>query len=271
MYKTKNTLTVEHRFDSPADLVREFKELGFRIADHGSWSGGLSETQTFRTLETGDETHVAEAEGLIRDIMEGIRIETMRTEWVNDMAGARPDVAAFLAGDPRSMKRKVIFTTEVAPLRLYVSLTSSSGVSTTVLKHRGICLLALVMALTRIRPVELYTFNAVTKYKAHQTLIDVVRMPTSPIDIGLICFCFVSQAFTRGLCYSYLSGHESSVLYNPPNKDIDDMRAMLSASPTDVIFPPIHLYDDYHDPKKWVKDQLTTILKLNEEQIESLT
>ena len=65
--------------------------------------------------------------------------------------------------------------------------------------------MALVIALTRVRPVELYTFNAVNRSRGHQTLVDICRMPTAPIDMGLICFCFVNQSFTRGLCYSYLA------------------------------------------------------------------
>ena len=271
MITYQNPVTTEHRFDSPADLVREYKATGRSLELFGSWSGGLSEAQVYERLAHGDDQYVPAAEAAIEGIMRDLHLETLRTEWVNDLAGARADVGAFIAGNPLSMKRKVIVSREVFPIKIFVSLTSSCGVSTRVLEERGICLLALLIALTRVRPVEMFTFNAIERSAGHQPIVDIVKMPTSPIDIGLMSFVLVNQSFTRGLCYSYLTHHTPGILYNPPMTNIDRCRQLVGASPTDIIFPPIHLHDDYSNPTAWVKARLRTILSLNEEQMDALT
>ena len=56
-----------------------------------------------------------------------------------------------------------------------------------------------------------------------------------------------------------------------PETNIDKCRHLVGAEGPDVIFPPIHYNDNYSNPTQSVKDRLTAILKLNEEQVEALT
>jgi hypothetical protein len=264
------------------------------ISLSGSWTGGVTHESLKRALHEGDTTYVPHAERVLDEIMRGMRLETLSTQWIADMAGAYPDVPAFLAGDPSCMRRKVIATREIAPMKLFISMSSSAGVGIETLTKRGICLLALVIALSRVRPIELYTFNAVhyrtwgggrweNNYdpfskkrhdtiisKDHQRLVDLVQLPTAPLDLGLISFCLVNQGFTRGMCYSYLNKHDGAILSCAPTTDLAECRLICGAEDPDVVFPPIHLHDEYSNPVAWVKKKLQQILDLNEEQVEAL-
>lgn len=253
----------QHIFDSPAEFLAECDRLGIR-GEFSSWTGGLDEPAVRKSLISGDERYVPRAEAAIKDIMADLHLETLRPEWESGIAGAIPDVPAFVMGLPMTMRRKVIHTTEVAPIKLFVSLASSGGISNEVLEERGICLLALVIALSRVRPVELWIFDA------EENFAYLVKMPTAPLDVGLASFLMVNQSFTRGLGYHYAEHFMPGFMYCPPLNHIERCKVLVEASGPDVVFPPIQLGENYKDPTKWVKDRLHTILDLNREATDAL-
>ena len=135
MQTIKNSVTTEHRFESPGDYMAAFHAAGIRL-DLREWSGGLAADEVYHKLATGDDTYVPAAEAAIKEIMQDLRLESLTPEWIPDMAGAYADVPSFLAGNPAAMRRRIMASEEIAPIKLYVSLTSSCGVSTGVLRDQ---------------------------------------------------------------------------------------------------------------------------------------
>lgn len=273
----KTDITTHHVFDSPSAFLAECRRLNIRPS-YSSWTGGDKAEEVHRKLDQGDTKYVAEAEAAIAEIMSGLHLEALRNEWEDAVAGCIPNVPAFCAGVPLTMRRKHIVVTEISPIKIFVSLTSSGGVNTATLTRRGVCLLALVIALTRVRPVELWTFNAIdmdsgfgrSSSGGWQPIVDLVKLPTQPIDVGLISYILVNMSFTRGLGYSYNNHFKHDYTHHAPLPNLDKCRKLVGAEPQDVVFPPIHLYEEYSNPTKWVKDRLKKILDLNREQTEDL-
>jgi hypothetical protein len=252
-----------HIFDSPAEFLGECDRLHIR-GEFSSWTGGLDREQVRKALIHGDARYVPEAEAAIKDVTDDIRFETLRPEWESSIAGAIPDVPAFIVGLPKAMRRKVTHTTEQAPIKLFVNLASSGGIPVEKLKQRGICLLALVIALTQVRAVEMFIFDAEEKFAY------MVKMPTAPLDVGLASFLLVDQSFTRGLGYHYAEHFMRGFMHMPPLNNLERCRALVGAEGPDVVFPPIQWNENFNEPTKWVKDRLHTILDLSREITDAL-
>lgn len=260
---TENTLPTGERqkwFDSTRELYDEACKRG-TLFNSDSWAGGMSQQKMQVKIYHGDEKHVPAAEKILADVMEGIDFASIKSEWIFDQAGAFPDVPVFLSGSPDHMRRRVQTSANTAPMKIYVCTTSSAGVNNGSLERRGIALLALTLALSRARPVELWTF---TCHNSGTTIL--TRLPTQPPDLGSICFALVETAFTRNLLYSYdKSVHRWNGNWHKYGYDLAACRKLLCAADEDYVFPPIHLDQDFANPVKWVKEKLREILNLSAE------
>lgn len=254
-------------FQSPtefADAVRESY-----CEDSASWMGGESRAAYLRSVRTGDISKVAEAERLLEKIE--VQMEREGIVWQNDMVGAYPDVAAFLANEPECMRRRHVTEDDRSPLRVWVDVSSSGSISASDLLPRGVAALALVMQLIRAgRAVELWTFTSIHGRKNGQSAV-CVKMNTTPIDIASVAYCLTSQGYARGLCYGagrQFNGFNGSwgrnyVSYGTLQKRIAGARKTLEGltAPQDIILPA-PFWDDkrdkgdagliFRDPVKWV-------------------
>ena len=254
-------------FQSPtefADAVRESY-----CEDSASWMGGESRAAYLRSVRTGDISKVAEAERLLEKIE--VQMEREGIVWQNDMVGAYPDVAAFLANEPECMRRRHVTEDDRSPLRVWVDVSSSGSISASDLLPRGVAALALVMQLIRSgRAVELWTFTSIHGRKNGQSAV-CVKMNTTPIDIASVAYCLTSQGYARGLCYGagrQFNGFNGSwgrnyVSYGTLQKRIAGARKTLEGltAPQDIILPA-PFWDDkrdkgdagliFRDPVKWV-------------------
>jgi hypothetical protein len=188
-------------FDSPAELASISKHAinsGAYFTNDESWTGETL-ADALKSTQEGSTKHVAAAEKLLEKITADL--DLTRTEWQHDVAGAFPDVPAFLAGQPDCMVRRVQTISERAPLRVWVDVSSSGNIDVETLTQRGIAALALVMQLIRQgRAVELMTFTSLNGRTGNQSAI-CCRMVTAPIDIASVSYCLTSSGFSRALCY----------------------------------------------------------------------
>src|SRR5579863_2238608 len=145
-------------YDSPAALVRDAKRLncagGYQNHASDSWVGETL-AETLSRSEFGDTSLVPEAERLIAQL--DTQIETPRRIWERAPVGVFCAVPDVLAGLPTPMRRLRETQEEHAPVAVLVISTSSAGVEAQTLKKRGTAILALVLALARVRPVSLWT------------------------------------------------------------------------------------------------------------------
>lgn len=268
-----NASTVNERgqitFASAAKLADSVRREYCR--DSIDWMGGESREDYFRKARTGDASFVGRAEKLLDKIE--VQAEREGLVWQNTVAGAYPDVPAFLANDPDCMRRRVAVETERAPLRVWVDVSSSCSITAEQLLPRGIAALALVMQLIRSgRAVELWTFTSLAGARAGQTAV-CVRMATTPVDIASVAYCLTSQGFARGLCYA--AGRQFNafngkwgrnyVKHGTLAERVAGARKTLQgiAEPQDIILPAPFAQDAhdagdagliFRDPVRWVME-----------------
>lgn len=255
------------QFQSPTEFADAVNVSS--CTDARSWMGGESRDDYFRKTRTGDASKVVDAERLLDKIE--VQIERECIVWQQDVVGAYPDVAAFLANDPECMRRRHITEDDRSPLRVWVDVSSSGCISASDLLPRGIAALALVMQLIRSgRAVELWTFISVHGRVNGQSAV-CVKMNTTPIDIASVAYCLTSQGFARGLSYGAATQFNSFngswgrnyVSYGSLAARIAGARKTLEGltAPQDIILPAPFDSDRndkgdagliFRDPVKWV-------------------
>ena len=260
-------------FDSPEHLAHECEGLVEGKKGGDDWYSRESGKDWLEYGGGGNPARVGAIETVVAQISEEVG-EADRVEWTHDVAGARPDVAAFLSGEPECMWSRRTVVSEVAPVRIWFDIASSCGVASDKLEKRGAAVASLVMFLIQSgRPVELVTYCSLDG-KWEGRYIPVVRMHTDPIDVGSLANALISQGFSRGLCYNWGYAYggfgggwaRGNVHSNNAEKRAEFARKDLlkgHAGDHDVICPAPFYGDDkgkgrnalmFSDPARWVRE-----------------
>jgi len=170
-----------------------------------SWTGNESREDTLRLSASGDTRLVPEAEALLAQL--NTEISVPRRVWERSPAGAFCSVPDVLAGLPTPMRRLRHTQDERAPITILVTTTSSAAVSAKTLAKRGTVILALVLALSRIRPVSLRQLTVVdgNRDRTGETVI-TAEINTTPLDLATACYVLTSAGFARRLTYDLARG-----------------------------------------------------------------
>jgi hypothetical protein len=152
------------------------------------------------------------------DNVERIKAERARAEkldvqvcfpsWTPDIAGAFPDVPAFLAGDPTCMRRMVNQVSDTRPIRIFVGMASSCTFNAEQLAKRGALVSALALQLSKTRTVDVFAINSGRKQFEKGSLAGqsfdwsvLVKLP-KPVSASDLSYWLCHQASVRGLLYS---------------------------------------------------------------------
>jgi len=122
-----------------------------------AFCGNMTAAQACSTARLGDEKLATRAKALTATL--GVELDMPAPHWMPAVAGAFPNVPAFLAGEHESMLALADDTDDKTPVRIWASITSSYDVEPAALEKRGAAILALVMLLIRTRPVELFIYH----------------------------------------------------------------------------------------------------------------
>jgi len=176
------------RFDSAASLAARYAQLGIRYGGGtaSEWFNGESQETTLRLSQTGDTALVPEAELLLSKL--DTAIETTRPQWQRSPAGAFCSVPDVLAGLPTPMRRRVDVPDERAPITILVCSSCSAGIDAKTMQKRGTVILALVMALSRLRPVSLQSLATTYGIDAEGETIITNEINTAPLDLATACY-----------------------------------------------------------------------------------
>lgn len=239
-----------------------------------SWYGGETTAQTLALSLSGDTKLVAEAEALLTKL--DLVIETPRKQWERAPAGVFAVVPEVLAGLPTPMRRQVTTYEDVAPISVYVSTSSSAGIGASVLRKRGTVILALVMALSRVRPVSLHALAFMDGYKDHsgETIL-TAQINTSPLDLATACYTLTSAGFARRMTYDlatalndFRGGWPKAYGYgNRANTYYDYLKGIMGTDPTKtLIVGAAELHDKLlTKPLEWIQDQITRFTEKQED------
>jgi hypothetical protein len=241
--------------------------------NYGSWSGGETWAQSVHKAKYGDTALVSQAEALI----EKISVEAQRElpVWTPSVAGAFPMVAEYLMDRPDCMRRRHPTPDERAPIRIYVELTSSGGISAADMQKRGTAILALALLLNTHRACELHAVVGLdARVEGARASFCVVRLGSSPLDISSACNALTSVGFVRSMGYQMLDQSSESRAsggwawnLHPEGAArslyVAKLRKALNAEATDMIIPPIHIHDKaVTDPVGFVQRALDEALQV---------
>ena len=270
---TKNNLrgrkVLTARFDSCGDFADACVSLKAGPDAHASWWGGDSRSELLKQCSFGDNRHVAAAEALLSKI--NAEIEIPRPQWQPQVFGAFPVVPEALAGEIECMRMLSSPEEESSPVRVFYDPTSSAVIDAKDLQARGCAALALVMALSAIRPVELWVFTDLdSNHRDHANVM--VKVQTSPLMVSEACYMMCNPGFARCLLYGYAEktmDFSGMWGFGDHCEDATErarvMADSLRASPSDLVIPGISARDQMvKDPVGWVNNQLEKMVHVRE-------
>jgi hypothetical protein len=194
-------------FESPTDFAAHAYGVATTSAFNdiaGSWEDNESLQSACQKIVKGDNKRVPMSDKLLSK-MEEVHAPRTKYAYVHDVAGSKVDIGRFLAGDPLNMKRRTKRPTDQAPLAIIADVTVSAGITAEQQAARGAAVLALVRALSDIRPVTLYAFSGLEA--ANGGIYSVIRMDTSPLDLARASFMLQSAAMLRRTAFAIADGY----------------------------------------------------------------
>ena len=229
------------------------------------WTGGLAYDCAVNMTRHGDLSGVAASDKFLSRFE---ALAPMRGAWRirDDVIGGVPNVPAFLAGTPLTMRRRERVAVESAPLAVAVDLVSSGGVPAKDLQKRGALILALVRALSATRPVELWAGGSATpsQHKDKGAWHVWMRIDTAPLDLARAAHIMTSPAVSRGMIYAIITDEgKSSNLHWPYHNhqwSRENMRPVLSrviGSGDMLTIAAPHMSDELvNEPEQWFERML---------------
>lgn len=254
-----------------ADYIKH-RPANHRPDGNTSWFNGETETDSLALTASGDTRLVPEAERLIASLE--CNIDTPKRQWERSPAGAFASVPDVLAGLPTPMRRQVHIHDEGAPITILVTTTSSAGISAEMLQRRGIVILALVMALSRNRPVTLQQLCCVDGQDNGETVI-LAEINTRPLDLATACYVLTSAGFARRLTYGLAKWHNNFIgswprdfNFSAPQPYYAKLLPRLGLAPEHtLVIEAARLGDALLDnPLAWINAQITRFTHLETEE-----
>jgi hypothetical protein len=216
-----------------------------------------------RLAATGELTRVAAADKYLAKLEE-VSILSGKRVWENNVTGALPDVGAFVAGSPLSMRSRRKTRDDSAPLGIIFDGTTSGGISHSDMEKRGTVVLALVRLLAMRRPIELWLAAGLGGANGQGSWI-ATRLDTAPLDLARACYALSNPLATRVLGYESIQGEIEGAYgawpYNGGALSATDFHKVCAqAFPhlTDILaIPGIIISDDMvKKPEAWLRAQV---------------
>lgn len=191
-----------YRYESTEGYAREvgvLKNTPHANTCNGDWTNYQTFSQSVDKAIKGDDSLVAEAEKLLDQLDASVEVPTK--SWEPNVHGAYPVVADFLAGSPTPMRSLSPVYREESPISIYVSTTCSAGVDADTMQKRGVAIMALLLKMQQIRPIELYLL-AETHGVTDGECLQMIKVESKPLNLATACYAVADVAFARNLTYS---------------------------------------------------------------------
>lgn len=271
--KHKNAMDKICLYEGPADFEAHARQLisedKLRLeTGRSGWTGRKTTLDAIDMISAGDTEGTKFSDDLLSKLEKFMSLKSSRYKMVDDVAGALPNIPAFLAGHPLAMRRRQKTTNEQAPLTVTVDVSSSGSITAEQLQRRGACILAFVRALSTRRAVRLYV--VITggmhngKNDGHHLMIPV---DTAPLDVARAGYLLSHAALSRALGYRLYfadNGEEYTGMVPWNYKDADTSRenqqSIYKSILGDEVFniPAIHTADNsVNAPEAWLEKYLT--------------
>lgn len=263
--KTKaGTLDTVVRYDGLNDLVRDVK-ANMSMREDGQFYGGTTEEAIEKAATGATEKELKSTRELLAKVDAALRGREAPL-WQSSVAGAYPCVPDYLNGMPENMRARVMTESDRAPVRLFVEVVVSAGISVETLRKRGAALAALAMRLSEERPVELHLLWGCRA--GGKQVVGTVQVGTAPVSAAEIAFMTADPKCIRNLAFVSIYAHTAKTntgfidwaLGTPTDKTRNEaIREALGCSEKDVFLPGGYLSEKdemFTDPVAWVNKYL---------------
>jgi hypothetical protein len=262
MYKPYNppydgSRNLIRNFDSLPAMVKYFKTIQANF--DRSWSGDSNHTATLAL--NGDESLVPMAEKLIDKL--DASIESVGQVWKSDVFGQVINVPSYLADISTPFRRIVNQVSDVSPVRIFVGIVCSGGISQQAMQERGVTIMALVMALQAIRPVEVILYHE-TEIGDRDSLY-TIPLESRPVSlahtINALANVYVARDLTYSIAYSdgFQGGWPKGYSGGKPTANYQEWRAkVLGITEQDILIESTYITDEIlTNPVKWINSHLS--------------
>lgn len=215
-----------------------------------------------KCLTHGCVEHLAECERLADKWGFSLDAPTAAFEWQPGVVGALPSIPDYLVGSPESMRRRVPTLSNAGPIKVAVSLFYSCSFSPEQILTRGAAAMALVLSLSRLRPVELLCGVIGTGRGATDpTASALINLGTTPLDMGAISYALCDSDFCRRMAFVQPSeALGDSNFYS--TKDADYNRRLWGLEENDVYLPCLTGFGQDRSishPQEWIQETLDRV------------
>jgi hypothetical protein len=177
-----------------------------------STSRNSTDSSLFRTCGTLDDAAKLALNGwpegrarvaaISAEIRETIRREVTAAGWEFDVAGAVPDVARYLAGEPENMLTPADVPTPARVVRIVANIGTRCGVSAEAMIERGAATCALVDCLEAAGVRAEIVAASRCEGREHHTTTITIKLPEEPLDVDRVAFMLCHPAALRRLQFS---------------------------------------------------------------------
>jgi|HubBroStandDraft_1064217.scaffolds.fasta_scaffold125911_2 hypothetical protein len=250
---------IVHQFESLHSLVSYVKSLPLKSAFEGH-NGSLDKTAEI-TLR-GDETLVSKAEKLMSELE--AKIETNSTSLEADVFGPVLSIPDYLANTPTPFRRLKTVISDVSPVRIFVGIACSGGLSPEEMERRGVAIMALAMALQAIRPVDVILYSEHGDDARVSDLLYTVTLESRPMSlahsINAIANVNVARHLTMGIASNEgWSGHwPKGYSGRKPTPEYKVWRTdVLGITNQDIVLEsPFYADEVINNPIAWINKHL---------------
>jgi len=195
---------ITHTFDSAVHFAEEIKKYrkNSEWDSTRSFQGGITGDQAIEKVTSGDHDLRKRTEILIDSFLDSNTIALPERIWELSPSGYFPCVPAVLSGEPENMFRVSKKSSTLSPLKIFCGIAASASFEKSQIEEKGIACAALAVALSSVRPVELFVHAEWGNGYDIQT-IPVIRIETSPLDLTAAAFVLAHPAFLRTMTFRY--------------------------------------------------------------------
>jgi hypothetical protein len=185
------------RFDNPA-LFADFLATarGHHIDHKTSGWIGAERADTERRALVGDAARVPMVDAMLNKFEARVDFSSARVRTVDAIAGGAPNVAAYLAGSPVAMRKRVRVIDTAAPLVIAFEMGVSHNVNNETIARRGAAALAFARIASAARPVELWVYFGAIDGNGKSAIM-AVKLDTAPLDIARAAWLFCAPEALR--------------------------------------------------------------------------
>lgn len=251
-----NQTVINAHFTRSTDLLEWYDRERPRVKLGGYWWGKEKVKKGRKIMEEGTPHLVKHIEEVRKVIWENV--PTMQRTWRREVVGAFPSVPAYLAGVPEDMFNIHYDENEHTPLRIWVGVASSAGVSREQLIKRGAAIAAFAQALSQVRPVYITPYTCGGD-RGNNSVTVSWDLQSSPMVMSEVAAAIMEENVMRQFAMDceYVANPKTNGAWMYGYDDEAYMRKMLGCAEEDLWLNSIHYYDPLlRDPVGWVKSQL---------------